>query len=58
MVSINLLKVDVEGHEYKVFEGAAGMIKANAIDVIEKHEQVRTSKSIAIHRNIQESWIA
>lgn len=33
--SITLLKVDVEGHEYKVFEGAAEMIEANAIDLIQ-----------------------
>jgi FkbM family methyltransferase len=35
IASIHLLKVDVEGHEYKVFKGAAGMIDANAIDVIQ-----------------------
>ena len=35
IMSINLLKVDVEGHEYKVFEGAAGMLDANTIDVIQ-----------------------
>ena len=33
--SINLLKVDVEGHEYKVFAGAAEMLEANAIDMIQ-----------------------
>lgn len=32
---IHLLKVDVEGHEYKVFAGAAEMLDANAIDMIQ-----------------------
>lgn len=97
---INLLKVDVEGHEYKVFAGAADMFAANAIDMVqfefggcnidsrtffqdfyyllnpkyrlyrltvdgivpidnynEKYEQFRTTNFIAIHRNIQGSWI-
>jgi len=35
IMSINLLKVDVEGHEYKVFAGAAEMLEANAIDMIQ-----------------------
>jgi FkbM family methyltransferase len=33
--SISLLKVDVEGHEFKVFAGASEMIANNAIDVIQ-----------------------
>ena len=35
IMSINLLKVDVEGHEFKVFAGAAEMLDANAIDMIQ-----------------------
>jgi FkbM family methyltransferase len=35
IMSINLLKVDVEGHEYKVFAGATEMLDANAIDMIQ-----------------------
>jgi FkbM family methyltransferase len=35
IMSINLLKVDVEGHEYNVFAGAAEMLDANAIDMIQ-----------------------
>jgi FkbM family methyltransferase len=33
--SIDLLKLDVEGHEYPVFAGAAEMLAANAIDMIQ-----------------------
>lgn len=33
--SISLLKVDVEGHEFKVFAGASEMIANNAVDVIQ-----------------------
>jgi FkbM family methyltransferase len=33
--SINLLKVDVEGHEYKVFSGATEMFNLDAIDMIQ-----------------------
>ena len=33
--TIDLLKVDVEGHEYKVFSGAREMLDADAIDMIQ-----------------------
>ncbi len=33
--SINLLKVDVEGHEFKVFAGASEMIQRDAVDTIQ-----------------------